>query len=257
LLVIHIAHWKPRLLAGGGPVRGIAEKWYDITIWGGTLMIIAYAMGTLYEKDQGRIRELRDTYKGVLSILQQFIAQDEYTERHSWRVRAYAAVIAEYMGFDSERIEDVKDASLLHDIGKIKTSRELLYKASRLTESEYKEIKQHVKKGADFIRPAGGRLERIIPIILAHHDRFDGSGYHQTRGEQIPIEARIISVADQYDAMTTDRPYAKAMSTLDAKESVAKRSGADFDPIVVKAFLKAFQSGALEIDFAFLEMRRP
>ena len=256
LLVILIVYFNPRLFTERAPVKLLAEKWYDITIWGGTLMVTAYAMGTLYEKDQGRIQELRDAYRGVLSILQQFIAQDEYTERHSWRVRAYAAVIAEYMGFDSERIEDVKDASLLHDIGKIKTSRELLYKAARLTESEYKEIKQHVEKGVHFIQPVRGRLERIIPIILAHHDKFDGSGYHPTQGEEIPLEARIISVADVYDSMISDRPYRKAMSPLDAKENITKGSGTDFDPAVVKAFLKAYQSGELEIDFSFLEMRR-
>jgi putative nucleotidyltransferase with HDIG domain len=263
LLVILIVYLNPRLFAEEGTVRLIAQKWWDITIWGGTLMITAYAMGTLYEKKEARIqelrdtyKELRDTYKGVLDILRQFIAHDEYTEHHSFRVAGYAAVIAEYMGFDKERIEDVKDASLLHDIGKIKTSRELLYKASRLTESEYNEIKQHAEKGADFIRPAGGRLERIIPIILAHHDKFDGSGYHLTQGEQIPLEARIISVADVYDAMISDRPYRKAMSPLDAKETITKGSGTDFDPAVVKAFLKAYQSGALEIDFTYLEMRR-
>ena len=145
---------------------------------------------------------------------------------------------------------------MLHDIGKIKTSRELLYKAARLTESEYKEIKQHVEKGVHFIQPVRGRLERIIPIILAHHDKFDGSGYHPTQGEEIPLEARIISVADVYDSMISDRPYRKAMSPLDAKENITKGSGTDFDPAVVKAFLKAYQSGELEIDFSFLEMRR-
>ena len=256
LLVILIVYLNPRLFAEGGAVRLIAEKWYDITIWGGTLMITAYAMGTLYEKKQARIRELRDAYRGVLDILRQFIAHDEYTEHHSFRVAAYAAVIAEYMGFDEERIDDVKDASLLHDIGKIKTSRELLYKASRFTESEYKEIKKHVEKGARVIEPVGGSLRRIIPIILAHHDKFDGSGYHLDKGEQIPLEARIISVADVYDSMTSDRPYRKAMSPLDAKETITKGSGTDFDPTVVKAFLKAYQSGSLEIDFPALEMRR-
>jgi putative nucleotidyltransferase with HDIG domain len=256
LLVILIVYFNPRLFAERASIRLIAEKWYDITIWGGSLMVTAYAMGTLYEKDQARIQELRDAYRGVLSILQQFVAQDEYTERHSWRVRAYAAVIAEVMGFDEERIEDVKDASLLHDIGKIKTSRELLYKASRLTESEYKEIKKHVEKGVHFIQPVKGRLDRIIPIILAHHDKFDGSGYHPTQGEEIPLEARIISVADAYDSMTSDRPYRKAMPTPKAKEEITEGSGTDFDPVVVKAFLKAYQSGELEIDFSFLEMRR-
>jgi len=256
LLVILIVYFNPRLFAEAGPVRLIAEKWYDITIWGGTLMITGYAMGTLYEKDQARIQELRDTYKGVLLILQQFIAHDEYTEHHSRRVAEYAAKIAEYMGFDSERTDDVFDASLLHDIGKMETSRELLHRAARLTESEYKEIKRHVEKGVHFIQPVGGRLDRIIPIILAHHDKFDGSGYHPKQGEEIPLEARIIMVADVYDSMTSDRPYRKAMSPLDAKEGIMKGSGTDFDPTVVRAFLKAFQTGALEIDFTFLEMRR-
>jgi putative nucleotidyltransferase with HDIG domain len=256
LLVILIVYFNPRLFTEHGPVKLLAEKWYDITIWGGTLMITAYAMGTLYEKKQARIRELRDAYRGVLDILRQFIAHDEYTEHHSFRVAAYAAVIAEYMGFDEERIDDVKDASLLHDIGKMETSRELLYKAARLTESEYTEIKQHTEKGVEVVKPVRGPLERIIPIILAHHDKFDGSGYHLDKGEQIPLEARIISVADVYDSMTSDRPYRKAMSPLDAKETITKGSGTDFDPTVVKAFLKAYQSGSLEIDFPALEMRR-
>jgi len=256
LLVILMVHFNPRIFTEHGAVRLISEKWWDIMVWGGTLMVTAYAMGTLYEKDQTRIRELHETYKGLLVILQQFIAHDEYTEHHSRRVAEYAAKIAEYMGFHSQRIEDVFDASLLHDIGKMETSRELLYKAARFTDSEYKEIKQHVEKGIHFIQPVGGRLERIIPIILAHHDKFDGSGYHPKQGEEIPLEARVISVADVYDSMISDRPYRKAMSPLDAKEVIAKGSGTDFDPTVVKAFLKAFQAGALEIDFSFLEMRR-
>ena len=256
LLVILIVYFNPRLFAQGETIRGIAEKWYEITIWGGTLMITAYAMGTLYEKQKARIQELRDTYKGVLLILQQFIAHDEYTEHHSTRVAEYAARIAANMGFNPERIDDVYDASLLHDIGKMETSRALLYKAARLTESEYKEIKQHVEKGVHFIQPVRGRLERIIPIILAHHDKFDGSGYHPKQAEEIPLEARIISVADVYDAIISDRPYAKGKLPLEAKDEITKHSGTTFDPTVVNAFLKAFQSGELEIDFSFLEMRR-
>jgi putative nucleotidyltransferase with HDIG domain len=257
LLVILIMYFNPRMFMEHGVVRLIAEKWWDVMAWGGTLMVTAYAMGTLYEKKEARIRELRDTYKGVLVILQQFIAHDQYTEHHSRRVAEYAAKIAEYMGFDSDRIDDVFDASLLHDIGKMETSRLLLRKAASLTESEYKEIKQHVEKGVHFVQSVGGRLERIIPIILSHHDKFDGSGYHPKQGEEIPLEARIISVADVYDSMISDRPYRKAMSPLDAKEAITKGAGTDFDPAVVKAFLKAYQSGALEIDFTFLEMRRP
>ena len=257
LLVILIVYFNPRLFAGGGPVRLIAEKWWDIMVWGGTLIVIGYAMGTLYEKKEARIQELRETYDGVLLILQRLIADDEYTYRHSIRVVAYADTIAEYIGFDSNQREVVKAAAMLHDIGKLKTSSELLYRAARFTASEYDEMKKHVQKGVDQVQPVRGLLGRVIPIILAHHDKFDGSGYHPTRGEEIPLEARIISVADVYDAMTSDRPYAKAMSPLDAKEVITKGSGTDFDPAVVRAFLKAYQSGALEVDFTALEMRRP
>jgi HD-GYP domain-containing protein (c-di-GMP phosphodiesterase class II) len=100
----------------------------------------------------------------------------------------------------------------------------------------------------------GGSLHRIIPIILAHHDKFDGSGYHPNQGEEIPLEARIIRVADVYDALVSDRPYRKAMSPLDTKEIITKGSGSDFDPDVVKVFLKAFGRGEMEIDVKGLDM---
>ena len=87
----------------------------------------------------------------------------------------------------------------------------------------------------------------MIPIVLAHHDKFNGEGYHPTRGDEIPIEARIISVADVYDALTSDRPYRKAMSPFEAKDIVVKGSGTDFDPQVVSAFLEAFKFGEMEI----------
>ena len=198
LLVILIVHFNPRLLAEQGPVRLIAEKWWDITIWGGTLMVTGYAMGTLFEKKETLIRELsdankelrethereealiselreankelrethereealiselrnankelHDAYRGVLDILARFIKHDDYTYHHSIRVAAYADVIAEYMGFDSKRREDVKAAALLHDLGKREIARDLLYRAARFTESEYEEMKKHVQKGVD------------------------------------------------------------------------------------------------------------
>ena len=256
LLVVLIVYTNPRLFTVEGRVRIVAEKWWDIAVWGGTLIVIAYAMGTLYEKKQSQIVELREAYKGIVVILYSMTAHDKYTHDHSFRVAAYATTISKCMGFDSDRVEDVWDASLLHDLGKLDTSRELLYKAERFTASEYEEMKKHVEKGAMQIPPVRGRLNRIIPIILAHHDRFDGSGYHPTKGEEIPLEARVIAVADVYDAMTSDRPYAKAMSPLAAKDAIAKGAGTDFDPSVVKAFVKAFQSGSLEVDFTALDMVR-
>ena len=100
------------------------------------------------------------------------------------------------------------------------------------------------------LETVGGSLRRVIPIVLAHHDKFDGSGYHPTKGEQIPIEARIISVADVYDSLTSDRPYRKAMSPFEAKDIIVKGTSTDFDPQVVEAFLAAFQFGEMDVRLA-------
>ncbi len=223
------------------------SKWLDVTVWGGSLLITGYIIGTLCERKNAQLQELRDTYHGVLMILRHFISKDSYTENHCHRVAVYAATIAAEMDLSSAVVEDIKAAALLHDIGKLDISRELLYKAARLTSEEYEEIKQHVHKGIDLLEPVGGSLRRVIPIILAHHDKFDGSGYHPTSGENIPIEARIISVADVYDSLTSDRPYRKAMSPFDARDVIVKGSQTEFDPAIVSAFQRAFRQGKLEI----------
>ena len=223
------------------------SKWLDVTVWGGSLLITGYLLGTLCERKNAQLQELRDTYHGVLMILRHFISKDSYTENHCHRVSVYATTIAATLELSPAVIEDVKAAALLHDIGKLDISRDLLYKAAKLTTEEYEEIKQHVSKGIDMLEPVGGSLRRVIPIILAHHDRFDGSGYHPTSGEEIPIEARIIAVADVYDSLTSDRPYRKAMSPFDARDVIVKGSETEFDPHVVGAFQKAFRQGKLEI----------
>ena len=223
------------------------SKWLDVTVWGGSLLITGYLLGMMCERKNAQLQELRDTYHGVLMILRHFISKDSYTENHSHRVSVYATIIAATMELSPAVIEDVKAAALLHDIGKLDISRDLLYKAAKLTTDEYEEIKKHVSKGIDMLEPVGGSLRRVIPIILAHHDKFDGSGYHPTSGEEIPIESRIIAVADVYDSLTSDRPYRKAMSTFDARDVILKGSRTEFDPQVVEAFQKAFRQGKLEI----------
>lgn len=242
-VVILLVYFNTEMFASTLP----DEKWYDVTTWGSILVVTGYAMGTLSEHHEARVRELRETYHGLLLILRQFISNDKYTQNHSYRVSIYAAKLASFLGLGVERIEDVRAAALLHDIGKLDISRELLYKAARLTEEEFQEMKRHVEKGVGILEPVGGSLRRVIPIILAHHDKFDGSGYHPTRGEEIPLEARIIAVADVYDSLTSDRPYRKAMSPFEAKEIIAKGSGTDFDPKVVDAFLAAFRRAEMEV----------
>lgn len=246
-LVILLTYFNPNLFAFHSGQTLADSKWFDIALWAGTLMVTAYAMGTLYDRDQGKLRELRHTYHGVLLILRQFISKDKYTQNHSYRVSIYATRIAVEMGFNDDRIEDVRAAALLHDIGKLDVSRELLYKAARLSSDEVTEVKKHVEKGAEMLQPLGGALNRILPIVLAHHDHFDGSGHHATVGEQIPLEARIISVADAYDALTSDRPYRKAVSPFEAKDVITKSAGTQFDPQVVRAFAAVFTAGQMEI----------
>ena len=204
-------------------------------------------MGTLYEHRSAQLRELRDTYNGVLMLLRHFISKDKYTENHCYRVSVYAARIAARLDLGTDRIEDIRAAALLHDIGKLEISRELLYKAARLTKEEFEHVQLHVEKGVEMLESVGGSLRRVLPIVLAHHDKFDGTGYHPLRGEEIPIEARIISVADVYDALTSDRPYRKAMSPFDAKEILLKGRGTDFDPRVIDAFVEALKRGEMEV----------
>jgi putative nucleotidyltransferase with HDIG domain len=250
LLVTLLAMTTPGIFAGGQAVSMPSATGLDLVAWGGTLIVTAYLMGTLYEHKNAQLRELRETYHGVLLILRHFVSKDEYTEHHSHRVSEYAVRIATHLKLNTERIEDVRAAGLLHDIGKLEISRELLYKAARLTSEEFREIQQHVGKGVEILENVGGSLRRVIPIVLAHHDKFNGSGYHPTRGDEIPIEARVISVADVYDSLTSDRPYRKAMSPFEAKDIVVKGTGTDFDPAVVDAFLTAFQFGEMDVRLA-------
>jgi putative nucleotidyltransferase with HDIG domain len=245
LIVVLMTLQRPLFLATAA--EPTIEHWLEITAWGSILIVTGYLMGTLYEHKSAQLKELRDTYEGVLMLLRHFISKDKYTENHSYRVSVYAARIAARLDLDGNRIEDVRAAALLHDIGKLEISRDLLYKAARLTKEEFEHVQQHVDRGVEMLETVGGSLRRVLPIILAHHDKFDGSGYHPLRGEEIPIEARIISVADVYDALTSDRPYRKAMSPYEAKDILVKGRGTDFDPRVIDAFLEGLKKGEMEV----------
>ncbi len=247
LLVSLVVYYNPDLFNKPKDPLFVEGRWYNITAWGSILVITAYAMGTLYEHNAAKMQELRKTYQGLMVILRHFISKDKYTENHCYRVSIYAAKIAAYLGFDFERIEDIRSAALLHDIGKLDISRELLYKAAQLTQEEFESMKRHVEYGVEMLEPLGGPLGRIIPIILAHHDKYDGSGYYANKEEEIPLEARVLMVADVYDSLVSDRPYRKAMSPFEVKEIIVKGSGTEFDPKVVDAFLKAFHKGEMEV----------
>ncbi len=247
LLVVVISFVNPTLFVRSSVALGETDRWFDLTVWGGLLTVTAYAMGSLYERKEGYLRELRRTYFGVLTILQQFISNDKYTHNHSHRVALYASTIAARLGFDEERIDDIRAAALLHDIGKLETNRDLLYKAASLTPEETGEVRKQAARRVALLDPVGGSLRRILPIILAHQEKYDGSGHAVIKAEEIPVEARVLAVADAYDTLTSDRPYRRAVTPFEAKEIIVTGSGTDFDPQVVEAFVNAFQARQMDL----------
>jgi putative nucleotidyltransferase with HDIG domain len=244
LLVLLVLYCNPAILQENvSPL----QKWLDLAVWAGILILTAYGMGTLYELKTRQLTELRETYDGVLNILCHFVSKDNYTQNHSYRVSVYATRIARNMGVTAELCEDIRAAGLLHDIGKIEVSRQVLYKSAQLTEDESAEMAQHVSKGGDLVNLARGSLRRVVPLILAHHDSFNGSGNHHAVGQEIPLGARIIAVADVYDALTSDRPYRKALPPFEARDYIINKAGKDFDPAVVDTFTQTFNQGLLEV----------
>jgi putative nucleotidyltransferase with HDIG domain len=244
LLVLLVLHLNPYILHEN--VNSL-QTWLDLAIWAGILIITAYGMGTLYESKTKQLHELRETYDGVLMILCHFVSKDNYTQNHSYRVSIYATQIARDMGLPAEAVEDIRAAGLLHDIGKIEVSRQVLYKSAQLNADEHEEMAQHVNRGGEFVNLARGSLRRVVPLILAHHDNFNGNGNHSAAGKDIPLGARIISVADVYDALTSDRPYRKALPPFEARDYIVNKAGSDFDPDVVSAFTETFNQGLLEV----------
>jgi putative nucleotidyltransferase with HDIG domain len=197
----------------------------------------------LAEKHQ----ELRTAYVETIKALAEAVdAKDAYTRGHSERVGVYASKLAREMGFPKEFIERVYIAGVLHDVGKIGVRDAVITKPDRLTPEEYAEIMEHPEVGAKILEPVSF-LADIVPCVRHHHEWFDGSnrGYpHRLRGEQIPLPSRIILVADTVEAMTSDRPYRKAMSLDQVLRELTKYSGSQFDPVCVDAMMRLLDDEA-------------
>ncbi len=153
-----------------------------------------------------------------------------------------AVAIAKVMGLPQELIDRVRLAGLLHDIGKIGVKESVLNKPSRLTEEEFRHVQEHSETGERILAPIADD-EEILRLVRSHHERYDGTGYpDQIQGEQIPLGARILAVSDAYEAMTSERPYRKAMSDKVASGEIEHNKGTQFDPEVADAFLRNMDS---------------
>jgi putative nucleotidyltransferase with HDIG domain len=206
--------------------------------WAGFIILASIVVGTLYELSERRMVDLRKAYIGILEILSKYLeSTDEYTKGHSLRVSDFSREIALAMGLGKIEVENIRAAGLLHDIGKIEISSEVLRKAADLSKEERALVETHVAKGANILSSVGTVLQEVVPIVLAHHRYF--MVHSEERDEmqtQIPLGARIVAVADSFDAMVTDRPYRKGMPPWNALEELTAKAGTQFDPQVVKAF---------------------
>jgi diguanylate cyclase (GGDEF)-like protein len=172
--------------------------------------------------------------------------KDYHTGDHVEKTVLYATEIAKALGISGESIENIQQASMLHDLGKVGISEEILSKPTNLTEEEFMKIKEHPQIGADIIRPIQF-MRSVIPLIRHHHERWDGRGYPaELKGKEIPIGARIIAVADAYQALTSDRPYRKAYSKEEAIRIIQEEAGSHFDPEIVKIFTEIFNRDTLD-----------
>jgi len=174
----------------------------------------------------------------VKSLASAIDAKDEYTRHHSTRVTDFTLKIAKNMGFSEKELEDLELAALLHDIGKIAVPESILNKPGKLTDEEFAKIKEHPGRGQEILKPVI-ELRDIGNVVRAHHEKYDGKGYPDgLKGKEIPLGARIMSIADAYDSITSERPYRNATSHRRALKEIINCSGTQFDPEVVEHFLE-------------------
>ena len=206
-------------------------------------IIEAIAQGASVAIENAKLyKNLQDVYMRAISALVSAIdAKDNYTHGHSETVTKYVIAIAQELGFNDRDLENLTVASRLHDLGKIGVHDYILTKPGKLTKEEWKEMKQHTIKGVEILEPLNF-LTGIIDLVRQHHERYNGGGYPDgIKGEDIKLGARIIAVADTFDAMLSDRPYRKAHSFEVAISELKKNSGTQFDPKVVDAFLNILE----------------
>lgn len=191
----------------------------------------------LKKENDRLIYDLKELFSGTINaIIEALDAKDSYTLGKSRRVTFISLKMVKYFNLPMEELGKLELAGLLHDIGMIGISEEILNKTEALTEDEYESIKKHVEHGVKILEDIK-QLKDVVEIIKYHHERFDGSGYpYGIKGDEIPLNARIISIADSYDSMVSNRSYRKGLSHEEAMKKIIEQSGRQFDPVIVKAF---------------------
>ncbi|MEW6104600.1 MAG: HD domain-containing phosphohydrolase [bacterium] len=188
----------------------------------------------------------RTFFNTMTSLIETMEGKQKYQAGHSGRVAIYAKSVCETLGLSKDDTDLICDAALLHDIGKMTVPDEILNKQGKLSKEEFAMIQLHPTVGEDILR-SFKTFQNMLPIICYHHEKFGGGGYGKLKGEQIPLGARILAVCDAFDAMLSDRPYRKAMSPDAALAELKEGVGSQFDPTIVKAFLKGWLENKIKV----------
>ncbi|MCJ7701592.1 MAG: response regulator [Anaerolineales bacterium] len=210
--------------------------------------LLSAVRAKLNRSNQLRIIRLREAYESSLMMLANAIeVRDSYTRGHVERVRDYALLMAQQMGWGTVQLNRLRFGAILHDIGKIHIRESILRKKGKLSEQEWQLIREHPITGAEMVKDIP-YLQDALPIIIHHHEYWDGSGYpHGLAGQDIPPTARIVVVADAFDAMTTDRPYQPSKTLAEALKEIVAYAGIKYDPEVVEALQLTWDTGQLKV----------
>lgn len=209
-----------------------------------TRELLSAVKARIQRSDELMLAQLKAAYKDSLFVLANAIeTRDSYTHAHMRRLNAYATMLAQELDWEREQIEDLEFGAILHDIGKIYVPEAVLQKEGKLDDAEMADMRKHPEVGAHMIKDIP-YLASATPMVLYHHERWDGDGYPEgLAGEEIPLGARVLAVADAFDAMTSNRPYRDALSPDVAFQEILNCSGAQFDPEIVEALKVCWDAG--------------
>ena len=238
LFVSLMLYGNPWLTSTQGQVEW--RTWIEVTVWGGTLIVTAYLMGTLYDHKSQQVQDLEESYDGIGHILQDFINRDHYRESHAYRSAMYASRIAAVHDMDARSIKNVHAAALLKDIVTLENAGGLLERAARLTERQYGRMQRHMDARWSLVDVPVASLDRILAILVSLQKRTTPPS---DTGAQTMPEAQIIAVAEAYDALVSDAPGRRGLAPLEAKENLSQRGRGEFDPEIIAAFRTALDRG--------------
>ena len=242
--------WRKSLWIDIGPHAGLTLVGLCAAQLGGASPVTVPALAVpavLVHRAVQRSVALRENVRAALASLVEIVEmRDPYTAGHSRRVAQLARQIAVEMGLTAEEADAIEDAGRVHDLGKVAIDPVILLKPGKLSDAEWAEMKRHPSYGAEVLSQFESYRDGV-PLVRGHHEAWDGSGYpDKLQGRSIPVGARILAVADTFDALTSDRPYRPGVSTERARSILAEGSGTQWEPEVVMALLRLLDRGVLD-----------